>query len=549
MTDETPVKEEKPLIDVNKIEEVNNEDKKKLRLIQVLYGTGHILNDLCAASWFSYMLVFFERVALLSGAASGALVLLGQVVDALTTPLVGIGCDMSAASADPAIPGDAVRKRLPWHLFGSILVALSYPGLFIQDSQYTYGSSNIAVFMWYAVFVTFFQIGWATVQISHLALIPDLSVGKASRKTSLNATRYAATVLSTVAVYTVAWALLGTAGDDSNSGDNSTSSDETNNLTRANHVQFKILATFITVTGIVFTLLIFQNGMRYVTKKYGHLLADPQSPMAGNTAKTKDTTAMWLHCRKFYYVGMMYMCTRLLVNMTQTYLALYLLDTLEMEKTSIATTPLVLYAASLTGTAVIGKIVKKLGHNKSYAVAIAGCLAAAAAMYSIPKDQSWLIYPTAAGFGLSSSLLMVSCLTIVAKLIGDLPGSAFVYGAFSFSDKMSSGIVIMIIQTVDLGVSDEQFYRLVVGVMPAFVAVLALLFVFLCNRTSNPTSWEDYSNNKNLQSPSGTPTENVINISYGTINADTLERTDDGPQNIIDVVRSTQLTDHFAEPL
>eukprot|EP01064_Diplonema_japonicum_P028255 TRINITY_DN428_c6_g1_i1.p1 TRINITY_DN428_c6_g1~~TRINITY_DN428_c6_g1_i1.p1 ORF type:complete len:558 (+),score=80.95 TRINITY_DN428_c6_g1_i1:66-1676(+) len=531
------VNEDKPLIDAAIVDEANEREKSKLRQIQILYGTGHILNDLCAASWFSYMLVFFERVASLSGASSGALVLLGQVVDAITTPLVGIGCDVSASKADPNVPGDTVHKRLPWHLFGSILVAVSYPLLFIEDAQFTYGSSSTAVVLWYATFVTLFQIGWATTQISHLALIPDLSVGKASRKTSLNATRYAATVLSTVAVYVVAWALLGTAGSDDHSSDNSTSTDDgSSNLSRANHGQFKILATFITSTGILFALIIFQNGMRFVTKKYGELLVDPESPTNGSNAKAKDSTRMWLHCKKFYYVGIMYMCTRLMVNMTQTYLALYLLDSLKMPKTSIATAPLVLYASSLLGTAVIGGIVKRVGDSVSYAIAIGGCLAASAGLYSIPEDNSWTVYPAAALFGISSSLLMVSCLSIVAKLIGDLPGSAFVYGAFSFSDKLSSGAVIMGIQTIDLNVSDAQFYRLVVGVMPAFVAALALISVILCSVSPDPSSWEDYQGARSPAASRG----------YGTINAGCSDD-DDGSQSVISIVHNTRLEDHFTE--
>eukprot|EP01059_Diplonema_ambulator_P035996 TRINITY_DN875_c5_g1_i1.p1 TRINITY_DN875_c5_g1~~TRINITY_DN875_c5_g1_i1.p1 ORF type:complete len:565 (+),score=197.57 TRINITY_DN875_c5_g1_i1:34-1695(+) len=543
----TPVNEGKPLIDKGALDDAGEDERRKLKMIQLLFGTGHVMNDLCAASWFSYMLVFFERVACLSSAAAGGLVLLGQVVDAIATPMVGLGNDISASKADHSIPGDRVRKRLPWHLFGCALVALSYPCLFIEDAQYTYGSSNAAVVMWYAVFVTIFQTGWATTQISHLALIPDLSVGKASRKTSLNATRYAATVLSTVAVYCVAWGLLGAASDDmgSNSGDNSTSSDGSSNLSRSNHTQFNILAVFITCTGIIFSLLLFQVGMRYVVKNYGHLLADPESPTSSATAKAKDATSMWLHNKKFYYVGAMYMCTRLLVNMTQTYLALYLLESLDMPKTSIASTPLVLYASSLMGTLVIGKIVKTVGHNASYAIAVSGCLVAAGMMYIIPKSATWMVYPTAGLFGISSSLLMVSCLTIVAKLIGDLPGSAFVYGAFSFTDKLSSGLVIMVIQTIDLGVSDARFYRLVVGVMPGFVAAIALVFLILCAREPNPDSWDQYMESR---SPPQTPTNKG---GYGTINEvggdNDLDQDEDDSPTTIDVMDNTKLEDHFLE--
>ena len=30
------------------------------------YGTGHVLNDLCASMWFSYLLIFFHDVSFIS---------------------------------------------------------------------------------------------------------------------------------------------------------------------------------------------------------------------------------------------------------------------------------------------------------------------------------------------------------------------------------------------------------------------------------------------------------------------------------------------------
>ena len=32
------------------------------QLTKLAYGTGHILNDMCASMWFTYLLVFFQSV-------------------------------------------------------------------------------------------------------------------------------------------------------------------------------------------------------------------------------------------------------------------------------------------------------------------------------------------------------------------------------------------------------------------------------------------------------------------------------------------------------
>ena len=46
---------------------------------RVAVGSGHILNDLCASLWFSYLLLYFENVVGMSSDYSAYLMLLGQV--------------------------------------------------------------------------------------------------------------------------------------------------------------------------------------------------------------------------------------------------------------------------------------------------------------------------------------------------------------------------------------------------------------------------------------------------------------------------------------
>jgi len=49
------------------------------RLHTSAYSVGHVLNDLAAAVWFSFMLVIFTNVQRLSKNQAGALMLIGQV--------------------------------------------------------------------------------------------------------------------------------------------------------------------------------------------------------------------------------------------------------------------------------------------------------------------------------------------------------------------------------------------------------------------------------------------------------------------------------------
>ena len=44
------------------------------------YGVGHVLNDLSASMWFSYLLIYFHRIVQFTNSVSGYMMLLGSSV-------------------------------------------------------------------------------------------------------------------------------------------------------------------------------------------------------------------------------------------------------------------------------------------------------------------------------------------------------------------------------------------------------------------------------------------------------------------------------------
>ena len=51
------------------------------------YGVGHVLNDLSASMWFSYLLVYLHKVVIFENTVSGYMMLLG-----LFLPKIEIKC-------------------------------------------------------------------------------------------------------------------------------------------------------------------------------------------------------------------------------------------------------------------------------------------------------------------------------------------------------------------------------------------------------------------------------------------------------------------------
>ena len=66
-------------------------------------------------------------------------------------------------------------------------MALSFPFLFMECIGVA-KADNWALFLYYAPFVVIFQFGWASTQISHLSLIPELTPNE-SERVQLNAIR------------------------------------------------------------------------------------------------------------------------------------------------------------------------------------------------------------------------------------------------------------------------------------------------------------------------------------------------------------------------
>ena len=64
-------------------------------LKRIGFGMGHVLNDMCAAMWFTYLLIFFHKVLGFENVLAGALLALGQLADGISTVFVGIFSDRS----------------------------------------------------------------------------------------------------------------------------------------------------------------------------------------------------------------------------------------------------------------------------------------------------------------------------------------------------------------------------------------------------------------------------------------------------------------------
>uniref|UniRef100_A0A3Q2QCF3 Major facilitator superfamily domain-containing protein 12 n=1 Tax=Fundulus heteroclitus TaxID=8078 RepID=A0A3Q2QCF3_FUNHE len=421
------------------------------------YAVGHFLNDLCASMWFTYLLVFYHSVLGFRNTNAGVLLLVGQVADAICTPLVGYESDQTSGCGN-------YGKRKTWHLVGTLSVVVSFAFIFNRCLGCDPQTPQWASLIYFAPFIIVFQFGWAATQISHLSLIPEL-VTCEHAKVELTAYRYAFTVIANITVYALAYLLFHMqAGKDEDS------------LGPADIDIFRNLSLIVLGIGVLFAFF-FHLG---TTEGHNHPEEEEDEgerrPLLATTSPRVPSPLLqwkcWLQQPSFYQAGDLF-SPLLIVN---RFYPIFLLN-----QNFIATIPLVMYVSGFLSSFIMKPVSKRIGKSLTYFV---GLLLIMAFSYWVLLDDRMgqQIYGAAVLLGAGSATILVISLAMTAELIADQTQSgAFVYGAMSFTDKLANGVAVMMIQalhpchTVVCCPACVWFYHYVMVIVTGGVAVVAAL--------------------------------------------------------------------------
>ena len=236
---------------------------------------------------------------------AGVILLVGQVADGLSTTFVGGLSDKQ----DTFWLCRTYGQKKSWHLVGLVCVLVSFPFIFLPCIDCS-DSDEWAQLIYYSAFAIVFQFGWASMQISHLALIPGLTSSQ-NERTGLTAIRYSMTVASNIAVYLVAWAFFGMSDKASLGPDDASS--------------FRNIMLVVIGLGSVMSFVF------HVTVKEepcSDQIESAYQEINGELSERDFVQPMsitdWFSEPQFYLIAGVYMSTRLFVNLTQAYLPLYL---------------------------------------------------------------------------------------------------------------------------------------------------------------------------------------------------------------------------------
>ncbi|XP_066587775.1 major facilitator superfamily domain-containing protein 12-like [Prorops nasuta] len=431
--------------------------------LKLAYGTGHILNDICASMWFTYLLVFFHYILGFKPELAGAVLLIGQVADAIATPFVGYFSDQND---DLCLC--KYGKRKIWHLLGTICVLFSFRFIFSHCIQCE-NAHQWAQLVYYAAFVVIFQFGWAAVQISHLSLVPELTPTDHER-TELIAIRYSFTVLSNILVYCIMWATLHITDESSNA-----------RICPKDEYKFQMVVWIGLGIGAV-TSLIFHIFVKETNTN------NSNRPSQGNI----KSISTLLKDFELYKLACVYMPTRLFVNLSQIYVPLYLHEYLKMSAVSLAIVPLTMFVSSFVMSLIIEKLNTKLGRKVAYALGVFFGLCACTWIWFGKGDsyKKFEIYPVSLLLGCAGSIMLVTSLGCCADFIGrDVGTGATVYGIMSFTDKLSNGLVVMLIQYFRNVANSSHYFKDILVFSCGGSAILGAIMILYFKPSSRD---EDY---------------------------------------------------------
>ncbi|KAL3670186.1 hypothetical protein V7S43_004501 [Phytophthora oleae] len=475
-------------------------DIKWTPLRYLAYGVGHVLNDMCASTWFSYLLVFLLHAVGMSPVDSAVVMFCGQIADGIATPLVGVFSDKSSG-----MPWLGLGRRKTWLAIGSLLVVLCFFFVFgaCAPKWFSDAPSRMVMLVYYSAAASIFNVGWATVQVSHMAMVPELSDDDNVRCV-LNSTRYAFTILSNVLVFCVFLVLLRVVAP--------FGVPDAEKFTFLAYTSLLVggICTLIFITGTPEDLVVEKK--KEEERNAGEMLA--QSPVMADlegrgpsafpcegdlaipaievvgTSSDHMTWSCWFKLGMFYEVGLVYMCTRLVVNITQVFISFYLIVTLQMSATSIAIVPLLVYLSGFLATFFLRYLNASLGRTGSFALGAALIVLALVLSYFLTPETATWVYPFSVILGMGNSIIMVTSVCLTGDLVGNnIESGAFVYGSMSFTDKISNGIAILFIQNTrqqlqDLPDEDGEFLRQVYCILPSLAALVGLCTVMFMTHCS-----------------------------------------------------------------
>ncbi|MEO0409942.1 MAG: MFS transporter, partial [Cyanobacteria bacterium P01_A01_bin.135] len=273
---------------------------------KLAYGAGGIGSSATGSMLVFFFLFFLTDVAGLSPALAGSVLLLGQVSDAISDPVIGLLSDRTQSRWG---------RRYPWILLGALPFGLSFALLWLVPS-----GNPWVMFAYYTTVGILYKTALTAVYLPYVSLTPDLTRDY-NERTRLNSFRFAFSIGSSIlaiALGTVIFELVEGVTD-----------------------RYRVL-------GIVGGLLCVVPALVVVWGTYPRVMASEQrrkqAPAAPALSVLQQMRLVFSN-RPFVMVMVIYLCSWLAAQLTATVMQYFVVSWMNLPSTTFT-----LFAIAVQGT-------------------------------------------------------------------------------------------------------------------------------------------------------------------------------------------------------
>lgn len=147
---------------------MERKQKRKLNIKQRFScGVGSVLNEIFRQMFISFTIIFFMQVIRLPASQAGLALLIGQVSDAILSPVTGYLGDR----VQIPVVSKKIGRRKSWHLVGTIMMACGTPLLFNRCLVCTdFPDISWLPAVYYICIVVVVCMSYNIVEINHLSI-------------------------------------------------------------------------------------------------------------------------------------------------------------------------------------------------------------------------------------------------------------------------------------------------------------------------------------------------------------------------------------------
>ncbi|MGD1939314.1 MAG: MFS transporter [Cyanophyceae cyanobacterium] len=353
----------------------NNKPPQPLSLsTKLAYGAGDLGPAITANVLIFFLLFFLTEVAGLSPGLAGWILLIGKVGDAINDPIIGVMSDRTRSKWG---------RRYPWMIGGAIPF-----GVFFLMQWWIPFQDEWALFWYYLVIATLFNLAYTAVSLPYAALTPQLS-DDYNERTNLNTFRFAFSIGGSIASLVVAQLIFQSVDD----------------LVQ----RYLILGAICTAASIIPIFLCVAGTFRRAMPKERILMAQEA---AGETTEAPlplvKQIGIALGNRPFQYVVGIYLCSWFAVQLIGAIMQFYVVSWMRLDAAEFPNVALAVQGTAIAFLPIWGRLSKTKGKRGVYFMGMGIWLIAQVGLLFLQPGQVGLMYflCVMAGAGVSTAYLV-----------------------------------------------------------------------------------------------------------------------------------------------